>query len=145
MSDPETRVWIDVLAHLRKHNPAICRQWFDEIEPLGTAGGVMRLRAQSTVHRDYLQRQCLDPFAEAARAVTGRLITVRFLGPEDSAESQYADGLAGGSQLTPPPQEPLRDSLVINPDNTFEHFVIGPSNRMAHAAAVCVGESPGSA
>ena len=144
MSDPETRVWTDVLAHLRKHNPGICRQWFDEIEPIGTSGGVMRLRAQSNLHRDYLQRQCLDPFAEAARSVTGRLITVRFSGPEDSGEAQYSDGLAAAAQPATP--EPLRsDSLVINPDNTFEHFVIGPSNRMAHAAAVCVGESPGTA
>lgn len=153
MPDPESRVWTEVLAHLRKHHPAICRQWFDEIEPLGVAGGVMRLRAHSAVHRDYLQRQCQGQFAEAARAVTGHLITVRFSGPEDSPESDYAEGLAGATTrpapATPPPPddadgEPrLRDALVINPDNTFEHFVIGPSNRLGHAASVAVADSPG--
>ena len=46
-----------MLTHLRSHEPALCRQWFEEIEPLGVAGGVLRLRAHSLVHRDYLQRR----------------------------------------------------------------------------------------
>lgn len=35
-----------------------------------------------------------------------------------------------------------RDALVINPDYAFENFVIGPENRLAHAAAVAVGDNP---
>lgn len=144
MPDPDARVWTDVLTHLRKHHPGLCRSWFDEIEFLGVSGGVMRLRAQSVLHRDYLQRQCLEPFTAAVGAVTGHLITVRFAGPEDSPEDSYAEGLSGSDR---PDQSParFRDALVINPDNTFEHFVIGPGNRMAHAAAKAVAESPGTA
>ncbi|MEM1330049.1 MAG: DnaA/Hda family protein [Planctomycetota bacterium] len=37
------------------------------------------------------------------------------------------------------------DSLVINPDYAFEHFVVGPGNRLAHAAAVAVADNPGKA
>jgi chromosomal replication initiator protein len=144
MPDPDSRVWSDVLSHLRKHSPAICRQWFGEIEFLGVSGGVLRLRAQTGLHRDYLQRLCLDPFTDAVRMVTGHLASVRFLGPEDSPEESYAEGLSGGTRPEPAPAA-FRDALVINPDNTFEHFVIGPGNRMAHAAAIGVAERPGSA
>lgn len=35
-----------------------------------------------------------------------------------------------------------RDALVINPDYAFENFVVGPENRLAHAAAVAVGDNP---
>ncbi len=142
MPDPDARVWSDVMAHLRKHHPGLCRNWFDEIEFLGVSGGIMRLRAQSVLHRDYLQRQCLEPFTAAVGAVTGHLLTVRFSGPEDSPEDSYAEGLAGGARTDP---SPLRDALVINPDNTFDHFVIGPGNRMAHAAANAVAEGRGAA
>jgi chromosomal replication initiator protein len=43
------------------------------------------------------------------------------------------------AQSTPPP-DPLG-----NPRFTFEHFVIGDSNRLAHAAALAVSELPGQA
>lgn len=33
--------------------------------------------------------------------------------------------------------------MVINPDYTFETYVVGPNNRLAHAAAVAVSQQPG--
>lgn len=35
------------------------------------------------------------------------------------------------------------DTLVVNPDFSFENFVVGPNNRLAHAAAVGVAANPG--
>ncbi len=75
-----------MLAHLKSAHPEICRQWFEEIEPVGINGGVLRLRAHSLIHRDYLQRTCLEPFNDAARTISQRLISVQFLGPSDEVE-----------------------------------------------------------
>ncbi len=152
MTDPDIRVLADVLSHLRAHHPAICRQWFEELEPLGMAGGVIRFRASSAVHRDYLTRQCLDQFNDAVRAVTGHLLSARFLGPEDVVEGAPPRGDTRAAAaapmmprpvIEPKPSSGRRDALVFNPDNTFENFVIGPSNRLAHAAAVGVANGPG--
>lgn len=141
MNDALERLWPEVLAHLRAHHPVVCRQWFDQIEPLGISAGVLRVRAHSALHRDYLQRQCLTYFNDAARSVTGRLLSVRFLGPEDEPEPGKTNGHAAE------PAQPQRraDALVINPDYSFENFVVGPNNRLAHAAALAVGDKPGRA
>jgi chromosomal replication initiator protein len=46
------------------------------------------------------------------------------------------------------PAEPLRDNRAIgtvaglNPRNTFETFVVGPNNEIAHAASLAVAQSP---
>ena len=157
----DRQIWTGMLAHLKGNHPALCRQWFEEIEPLGIVGGVLRLRAHSQIHRDYLQRQSLEPFKDAATASSQRLLAVQFFGPDDHvervreepffppvAEKAAPSGAAAASTVSwPLTSEPKKqaDALVINPDYGFENFVLGPSNRLAHAAALAVAANPGRA
>jgi len=206
-TDPDRQIWDGMLAHLRTANPTICRQWFEELRPLGIAGGALQLRTLSHLHRDYLRRECAEPFNDAARTASGRLLSVRFLGPDDEATRpppaptpasrgsaipdatgrpvpaqpreapapapngpplRLADSPAAEIAAPEPPPlhlteaafarpraaEPSRfsarddaryESLVVNPDYSFENFVVGPGNRLGHAAAVAVAANPGRA
>jgi chromosomal replication initiator protein len=224
LNDPDRQLWDGMLAHIRRHHTAVCRQWFEELEPLGIAGGTLNIRAATGVHRDYLQRACASVFNDAAQSISGILLSVRFLGPEDEpilepkplprsprqlgpsdprrasdadsrrpgasdsrgdTRSDARDDARPGetdsrrasdSDARPSPAEPRRpespeeppssrfgsapisiepprsrgllraeDSLAINPDYTFDHFVVGPGNRFAYAASRAVADRPGKA
>ena len=69
--------------------------------------------------------------ADAVAGVLGPQIAVALDGARATPEAQRAPGA----------DAPLR----LNPRFTFEQFVIGPSNRLAHAAALSVAEMPSQA
>ena len=132
----------DLLAMLQVEHPTMCRRWFNDIRVLGVAGGVILIQIMEPVQLKYLQRCCAQQFADAAQSVTGRLLGVRFVGDE-SEETQPSARLVSGDSVAPgaAPEE----DMLISPDYNFDSFVIGPGNRLAHAAATAVSSRPGQA
>ncbi len=142
MTNPDRKVWDDVLTHLRTHHPTLFRKWFeDELEPLPLSGGTLPVRTRSSVHRVYLNQNCLDQFNDAIRSITGALLSVRFLEPGErvkpSARVVVDHGASQGSVAC------TETSLSVNPDYGFLSFVEGPTNRFARAAAQAVADAPG--
>jgi chromosomal replication initiator protein len=83
--------------------------------------------------------------AWAAQRLAGAIAnaTASVLGPDIQVS------IAGSGETPAEPSPPHRDSghsaATLNPKYTFEQFVIGPSNRLAHAAALSVAEMPSQA
>jgi chromosomal replication initiator protein len=128
-----------LLAYLREHHPAACRHWFSEIEVVDIIDGTLHLLVTEDIRRRYLQRQCLEAFKEAAQSVTGRLLPVSFVGELPRIESSMPGGVFKHQD------DGGEDEILLNPDYTFDTFVVGPDNRLAHAAALAVAEQPGRA
>jgi len=148
-----------MLAYLRRHHADCCRGWFEELEPLWLNGGVLKIRANNQIQKNYLHGRCRAVFNEAAQAVTEALVTVQFVDsaadtpPADHAERNRRSGGSdnGSTRAAGPgradhrddPFDDAEDQILLSPDYAFEHFVTGPGNRFAHAAAVAVAQSPG--
>ena len=144
MSQPDTTQWRDMMSYLRNHHGTICRQWFEELEPVRMDAGLLEIQTSTGVQQNYLQKRCLDPFIEAAQAVTGNLVGVRFVSepttPKPNGQANPATILR---QSTTRPADD--EQMVLSPDYSFENFITGPNNRLAVAAAQAVAEQPGEA
>lgn len=127
-------VWGEILAHVRAHHPDIARGWFGQLQPGPLAQGQLTVYVADDAQLAYLSEHCTRPFTQAGQAATGRLISVDF---------------APGKSPTPRPRagyNPLlmeEGSLQLSTDYTFENFVVGPCNQLAHASGVAVSDGPG--
>ena len=107
--------------------------------------GVLRLLVHEPVQLKYLQRACTEQFSEATQAITGRLLSVRFVGNELEAVPSATDAPTKKDDSSHDSTTMMGDQMLLSPDYTFGNFVVGPGNRLAHAAAMAVAEHPGRA
>lgn len=131
--------WAEVLVRFRAENHELLRGWFNQLVPEQLNGGTLHIRAANTRQVEYLRQFCGSGFARAVQAVTGRLIAVHFYCKDHNGQP----GVDASSVGRAFPLAFETDSLRLNPEYTFEYFVTGPCNRLAHAAAVAVSDSPG--
>jgi chromosomal replication initiator protein len=128
------RTWEAVRSELRARVPDFTFHiWLDPLELAGRRGVQLYVRAPDHI-RTWVEQRYLPLLNGAA---------VRVLGPEARLEIVAADWTE--------PTEPTRhaqvagppgDESFLNPKYTFEQFVIGDGNRLAHGAALAVAEQP---
>lgn len=122
--------WERLLQVVRSHYPDVYRAWFETLKPTEMSGGRLRITAKDAAQARYLRDHCTAAFTQAAITVSGYLVTAQFVGP-DAEQPMLAE-------LTP-----ALTTMPLNPDYTFDEFVVGPSNRLAHAACRAVCKQPG--
>lgn len=76
----------------------------------------------------------------AIEQVTGRQFEILFTDSPAPEETAPAKKTVKSKKTTSVPSEYLGN---LNPRYTFDTFVVGPTNKMAHAVSVAVAESPG--
>jgi chromosomal replication initiator protein len=139
--------------------------WFDEVEPVELDDRKLSLSAPSTLVRERLEERYLGMIQGLASELASRALVVELsVRPSATAAQSEAMTLSAAAAEDPGASEPAvvngsvpqsaadameqtpksnrNESLSLNPRYTFEAFVIGASNRFAHAAAQRVAETP---
>jgi chromosomal replication initiator protein len=126
-----TELWEDVREDLRSSVPApTFKLWLEPLEAVSVQGTTLYLTAPPAIRR-WVERRYAGWVEAALRRCTPTLQAVGFV--EEGAPE--ASGQAGAA-LEPQP---------LDLTHTFEGFVIGPGNRLAHGAALAVAEAPSEA
>ena len=123
-------VWKSVLQQLRSElSETTIRTWFDEITPLDLRDATLYLYCPNDFKRGYIQSLFVKNIQASLKDIFSADIAVAIL-DEDS----YRAFLGG---------EPSRNKCFDpNDEFTFDTFVVGPSNKLAYAAAQAVAQNP---
>jgi chromosomal replication initiator protein len=143
-------LWIDVSARLREAlNDTTFQTWFGEVAGTTLKGDTFAVVVPNDFTREWIEGHFLDMIRAAVRDSGGDSLRVQLQVAETppAVPSAPAAAAAVPSAVRPLPIEvvPRADAVGINPKYTFDSFVIGSSNRFAHAAALAVAEAPAQA
>jgi chromosomal replication initiator protein len=137
------QAWQAALGQLQMDMPkAAFDTWVRGTEFVSYEDGTFIVAVQNPYARDWLQSRLASTVTRLLTGIMGRTIEIRFtvwqMHPEPAlpSESPYT------------PESSIEDSYqnpTLNPRYSFENFVVGTSNRLAHAASLAVAEKPAQA
>ena len=131
MPDPDVaHAWLHISTELRSAVPEITwRTWLEPLEPARLEGATLFVEAPDR-QRAWVGERFSRLLRSCAAAVLGPETQVELVAP-------------GGAPAPSPATEHATAVETFNPRLTFDQFVIGDSNRLAHGAALAVAELPG--
>ncbi|MFO7726484.1 MAG: chromosomal replication initiator protein DnaA [Oceanipulchritudo sp.] len=151
-------LWKEVLGDFRNSlSRDIYDNWFESIRAVTDETGTLELQTANEFSRIWLEDNYLDLIREKAAGLAGEEIMVRITtrnteGGTPGAETtrRVATGTMERPRRveeegSPGLQRKQQRRTYLNPRNTFENFIVGPSNQLAHAASTAVAATPGSA
>ena len=131
----------ELLSYIREEYPSVCRHWFEDIRVVDISDGVLVCGVREKVQLNYLSRCCLDPFTSAACVVVNEQVRVDFIDQKIVAPDTHVSETTFGGFT----QSGFDEHMLLGKNHTFDQFVVGPDNRLAHAASLAVAKKPAQA
>jgi chromosomal replication initiator protein len=152
MSAQLETLWLDVVSEVSRDPQLITPRLVAVIEmavPQGVLQETLYVEVESDFARDMIEGRARESILAALRTLSEAPITnFSIVVNPNLRDADEIDNITSTIPVVATEPGTLKVSsgeARLNPKYTFDNFVIGPSNRFAHAAALAVGESPAKA
>lgn len=117
--------------------------WIKSCEPISISSDTLKISVPNSFTQDILDKRYKDLVANSIKAVCSKLYKIEFVIASDTSIAEDIKK----AEKTPSKSIIVNDEMssTLNPKYTFNSFVIGNSNRFAHAASLAVAEAPAKA
>jgi chromosomal replication initiator protein len=109
--------------------------WLKAANPVHLDGESMTLEVANRYYADWIMDNYLEQLRGEAKVLLGHPLDLRFTWPDEPTAEEQRPTLELDPDRGP-------RGLGVNPNQTFENFVIGECNKFAHAAASAVADHP---
>ena len=129
--------------------------WISRLQAREAKPGVLLLAVADEFSREWISKHYLGLIEDVLKKVAGQSFRVELLTQPANAGLNPSPKEPHNALEKAPPSLPASSphgealgrqaGLNLNPRYTFDNFVVGPSNRFAHAASIAVSASPAKA
>jgi chromosomal replication initiator protein len=132
-------IWSQAVDRIRSEvPPGTFNLWFSDVRAAELSDDTLELTAPSDYVRAWLDRNYLELITRLVGQVNGRPLAIQL---QAEAPARDPEVIPLPSAPSAPPTAPAAAG-TFPARYTFDSFVLGPSNRFAHAAAMAVAEAP---
>lgn len=141
------QLWNNVLVEIELSvSKANFNTWFKDTWILKQEDGVVFISVPNTFAKDWLLNKYHKTILKSLRTLSENVRAVEYLVAKDDGKHKNVE--VPRTPFSPAAELPLNDFYIdkennLNPKYTFESFVVGPFNELAHAAAQAVVKKPG--
>ena len=122
--------------------------WLKPTEVISYEDGVLVIGVENGYAKEWLDNRLLPTIQRTVTSIVGRTVEVKFAVWSKQNQSTNSPPLLNDLEVADPAE--IAQSLTngrsqLNARYRFDSFVVGPSNRLAHAASLAVAEQPATA
>lgn len=136
-SKEKLNCWLKILQDVKKKvDPNSYETWFDPSVYIGEEGDSLYIKVPNSYFRDWLSFHYSNLINECSLELFGKIYDIKYI--FDDTPSPFI-------RRSPEDRRTQHGSLLnpnLNPNYTFENFVVGTCNQFAQAAAIAVAKNP---
>src|SRR5262245_4643393 len=144
MDEKCSQLWTKLSAALKPQVSAdTFKRWFSAVKLTHAAADEVTLLVPNNIYQFWIESNHMPALQAAITSVLGGPRKVKFICAVDSGAGADSAGKPPSNSAKTPTAAVQANALSgLNPRNTFESFVVGPNNQIAHAASRAVAQSP---
>jgi len=145
MKEKCAQLWQRVSLALKPHVSAdTFKRWFSAVELTEADEKSLTFRVPNNIYQFWIESNHMPALQAAIVSALGEAREVKFSLPPGAAGQEVQEASGSNDAVPEPPREtkPAASALGLNPRNTFDTFVVGPNNEIAHAASLAVAQTP---
>ncbi|MCK5595019.1 ATP-binding protein, partial [bacterium] len=139
-------LWHKMVAYIQEKSTGQSFEiWVKTIKPVSFAKNILVLEVPSDFIENWLREKYMDLLTESIANVTGESAFINFTTPEVKYIPKRKRAHSIKRIISEDRLHASDIGSIFNPRYTFNSFVVGSSNRFAHAASLAVAQSPAKA
>ena len=142
------RLWENTLNIIKGEMTEVSfNTWIKSCEPISISSDTIKISVPNSFTQDILEKRYKDLVINSIEAAGSKLYNVEFFIASELQDDENLEVEEKKSTDKDSMAITVNDEMssTLNPKYTFDSFVIGNSNRFAHAASLAVAESPAKA